>query len=53
MRAPPEHCVFIFHEGYYAYIGQHVLQAEKYQKTHARLREAGLPESAFLAPRAA
>ena len=53
MRAPPEHCVFIFHEGYYAYIGQHVLQAEKYQKTHARLREAGLPEGAFLAPRAA
>ncbi len=50
MRAPPEHCVFIFHEGYYAYIGQHVLQAEKYQKTHARLREAGLPDSAFLAP---
>ena len=53
MRAPPEHCVFIFHEGYYAYIGQHVLQAEKYQKTHARLREAGLPDAAFLAPRAA
>ncbi len=50
MRAPPEHCVFIFHEGYYAYIGQHVLQAEKYQKTHARLREAGLPDSVFLAP---
>ena len=45
MKAPPEHCVFVFHEGYYAYIGQHVLQAEKYRKTHARLREAGLPES--------
>ena len=53
MKAPPEHCVFIFHEGYYAYIGQHVLQAEKYQKTHARLRQAGLPEGAFLAPHAA
>lgn len=53
MRAPPEHCVFIFHESYYADIGQHVLQAGKYQKTHARLREAGLPEGAFLAPRAA
>ena len=53
MIAPPEHCVFIFHEGYYADIGQHVLQAEKYQKTHARLREAGLPDSAFLEPRSA
>ncbi len=53
MRAPPEHCVFIFHEGYYAYIGQHVLQAEKYQKTHARLREAGLPEDVFLEPQTA
>ena len=53
MRTPPEHCVFVFHEGYYAEVGAHVLQAGKYQKTHARLREAGLPDSAFLAPRAA
>lgn len=53
MRVPPERCVFIFHENYYADIGQHVLQAEKYQKTHARLREAGLPGDAFIEPCAA
>ncbi len=53
MREPPDHCVFIFHEDYRADVGDHVLQVEKYRKTHARLREAGLPEAAFLAPRAA
>ncbi len=53
MNAPAEHCAFIFHEGYYADIGTHVLQAGKYQKTHARLRRAGLPDSAFLVPRGA
>ncbi len=53
MRAPPEHCVFVFHENYYADVGRHVLQAEKYQRTCVRLREAGLPAGAFLEPRAA
>lgn len=53
MRASPERCVFIFHERYYADVGRHVLQAGKYQKTRDRLREAGLPARAFLAPRAA
>ena len=50
MREPPEHCVFVFHKNYYADIGAHVLQAEKYQKTHARLREAGMPDAAFIEP---
>ncbi len=53
MRETPHHCAFVFHRNYCADIGPHVLRAEKYQKTHDRLREAGLPESVFLAPRAA
>ncbi len=43
-------CVFVFHENYYADVGRHVLQTEKYAKTRERLRAAGLPASAFLTP---
>ncbi|MEE9274590.1 MAG: histone deacetylase [bacterium] len=45
--------VFVFHPGYHADIGDHVLQIAKYGETHARLRAAGLPESAFAEPVAA
>lgn len=46
-------CVFIYHPGYWAEIGAHVLQQGKYRATYERLRAAGIPESAFLAPRPA
>lgn len=41
---------FIFHPDYYADIGPHVLQVEKYRKTYQRLLEAGIPENAFVRP---
>ncbi len=41
---------FVFHPGYGADIGRHVLQAEKYRHTRERLRAAGIPEGAFLEP---
>jgi acetoin utilization deacetylase AcuC-like enzyme len=46
-------CVFIYHPGYWADIGAHVLQQGKYRATYERLRAAGLPEEAFLEPREA
>ncbi len=42
--------VFVFHPDYHADIGPHVLQVEKFRKTYERLREAGIPESAFARP---
>ncbi|MEK6712284.1 MAG: histone deacetylase [Nitrospinota bacterium] len=44
---------FIYHPGYWADVGAHVLQQGKYRATWERLRAAGLPEGAFLEPRAA
>ena len=46
-------CVFIYHPGYWADIGAHVLQQGKYRATYEKLRAAGLPEGAFLEPRPA
>ena len=43
-------CVFIYHPGYWADIGPHVLQQGKYRATYERLRAAGLPEGAFREP---
>jgi acetoin utilization deacetylase AcuC-like enzyme len=40
----------IFHPDYYADIGQHVLQAEKYRRTYEALKSLGIPESAFIQP---
>ncbi|MEE9240041.1 MAG: histone deacetylase [bacterium] len=42
--------VFVFHPGYHADIGRHVLQVEKFRKTYERLRETGIPEDAFVQP---
>lgn len=42
--------VFVFHPEYHADIGPHVLQVEKFRKTRERLREAGIPGSAFVQP---
>jgi acetoin utilization deacetylase AcuC-like enzyme len=41
---------FIFHPNYFADIGKHVLQVEKFHKTYERLRVAGISESAFARP---
>ncbi|MBT3821503.1 MAG: histone deacetylase [Nitrospinaceae bacterium] len=41
---------FIFHPDYFADIGNHVLQAEKFHKTHKCLLKTGIPESAFAQP---
>lgn len=42
--------VFVFHPDYYADIGPHVLQVEKFRKTYERLIAAGLPGDAFVRP---
>ncbi len=42
--------VFSYHPGYFAGVGDHVYQVEKYQKTYDRLRAAGIPEDAFSQP---
>jgi len=41
---------FIYHPDYYANIGQHVLQVEKFHKTFMRLRSRGIPDHAFFEP---
>ncbi|MBI4250921.1 MAG: histone deacetylase [Candidatus Tectomicrobia bacterium] len=45
--------VFVYHPGYYADVGVHVLQQGKYRATYERLRAAGVPEGAFIEPRPA
>ncbi len=42
--------VFVFHPDYYADIGPHVLQVEKFRKTCERLIAAGVPGDAFVRP---
>ena len=42
--------VFVFHPDYYADIGPHVLQVEKFRKTYERLIAAGVPDDAFVRP---
>lgn len=42
--------LFVFHPDYYADIGPHVLQVQKYRKTYDLLRAAGIPEEEFARP---
>ena len=42
--------IFVFHPDYYADIGPHVLQVEKFRKTYERLIAAGAAEDAFVRP---